>query len=94
MPYESLVNFQVQEWGGKIEKVGNQIGEPWAGNTKTVPILFVSRRLTYVSNEICSRYVSNDSQDGYGIACIDKTFQNGCFVNCDMNANEVMKCCN
>lgn len=94
LPYESLVNFQVRECKGKIEEVGYQVGEPWSGNIKTAPILFVSRRLAYVSDEICPRYVPNDSPDGYGIACTDKIFQNGSLIDGDMTLDEVITWCN
>ena len=94
LPYESLVNFQVRECNGKIEDVGYQVGEPWAGNIETAPVLFVSRRLAYVSNEICPRYVPNDNLEGYGIACTDKIFQNGRLIDGDMELGEVITWCN
>ena len=94
LPYENLVRFQVQECDGEIEKAGYQVGEPWAGNIKRAPILFVSRRLAYVSNEICLRYIPNDSPDGYEIACTDKIFQNGRLIDGDTTLNEVITWCN
>lgn len=93
IPYENLVGFQVLECERPIEEAGYQLGEPWAGNIKSAPILFVNKTLNYVADEYCPRYIPNDCPDGFEIAYTDRIFKER-LMEGNMTVDQVITFCN
>ena len=94
VPYENLVQIQVLECEYPMEEAGYQVGEPWSGNIKSAPILFVNKMLGYVANEYCPRYIPNDCPDGFEIVYTDRIFKNDRLMNGNMTVDQVITFCN
>ncbi len=94
VPYENLVQIQVLECEYPMEEAGYQVGEPWSGNIKSAPILFVNKTLGYVANEYCPRYIPNDCPNGFEIVFTDRIFKNDRLMSGNMTVDQVITFCN
>lgn len=64
-PYRSIVQFQINECNGKgisINEEGFQIGEPFNGDIKQAPILFLSSNPAFNFDEVSPRFFPNSGK--------------------------------